>query len=45
MGLKVIQKQENSPLKMESLIFGQAGLLNENLDLPYYTSLKLEYEF
>ncbi len=42
---KVIQKHENSPLKMESLIFGQAGLLNEDMDLPYYTSLKLEYEF
>ncbi|TVZ25473.1 uncharacterized protein DUF2851 [Gillisia sp. Hel_I_86] len=42
---KVIQKLGNSSFKMEALFFGQAGLLNEKLDQPYFTSLKSEYEF
>lgn len=40
-----IQKLVNSASKMEALILGQAGLLEDDLQEPYYHSLKLEYEF
>ncbi|CAM4316601.1 DUF2851 family protein [Gillisia hiemivivida] len=42
---KVIQKLGDSSFKMEALIFGQAGLLNENIDQSYFASLKSEYQF
>jgi len=42
---KVIQKVRNNSFKMEALIYGQAGLLNENIDQAYFASLKDEYQF
>tara|TARA_R100000935_G_C2838921_1_gene169853 strand:- start:1009 stop:2292 length:1284 start_codon:yes stop_codon:yes gene_type:complete len=42
---KVIQKLGSSPFKMEALFFGQAGLLNKDVDNVYFNSLKSEYQF
>lgn len=42
---KVIQKLGNSPFRMEALFFGQAGMLNEDIDQVYFKSLKSEYQF
>ncbi|MCH5247904.1 MAG: DUF2851 family protein [Muribaculaceae bacterium] len=44
--LRFIRKHSDSLLSIESLLFGQAGLLKEeNFENPYYTTLKREYEF
>jgi len=42
---KVIQKLGRSPLTMEALFLGQAGLLNENVEKSYFASLKLQHQF
>ncbi|MCT4599529.1 MAG: DUF2851 family protein [Marinifilaceae bacterium] len=43
--LKYVYKQKHSLLQIESLLFGQAGFLNENLNDEYYKSLKTEYQY
>ena len=42
---KYIRKQRCNSLQIEALLFGQAGLLDKNLDDPYYQSLQNEYRF
>ncbi|MDR0796084.1 MAG: DUF2851 family protein [Tannerella sp.] len=42
---KYIRKQRCNSLQIEALLFGQAGLLNETIDHPYYEALKQEYLF
>ncbi|MDR1747034.1 MAG: DUF2851 family protein [Tannerella sp.] len=40
-----IRKQRCNALQIEALLFGQAGLLNEEIADPYYNSLQQEYLF
>jgi hypothetical protein len=42
---KYILKQRGNRVQIEALLFGQAGLLNEQLDEPYYQLLQQEYRF
>ena len=42
---KYIRKQRGNSLQIEALLFGQAGLLDEMLDDPYYQALQNEYRF
>ncbi len=41
----IVQKLVKSASKLEALIFGQAGLLEEDEEEPYFNALKLEYAF
>ena len=41
----ILAKHKNNPLQIESLIFGQAGFLNDNLVDEYPKKLKKEYNF
>ena len=40
-----IRKQRCNSLQIEALLFGQAGLLADTLDDPYYRLLQQEYQF
>jgi hypothetical protein len=40
-----IRKQRGNSLQIEALLFGQAGLLTDTLDDPYYQLLQQEYRF
>jgi len=40
---KILKKHTDSHLQVAALIFGQAGMLEEDLDDPYYLSLQDEY--
>jgi hypothetical protein len=40
---KILKKHTDSHLQVSALIFGQAGLLDEELEDPYYQSLQNEY--
>jgi Protein of unknown function (DUF2851) len=40
---KILLKHGDSLLQIESLLFGQAGFLDDDFDEPYYTLLKREY--
>ena len=42
---QVLKKYQGSPLQMESLIFGQAGFLNDDFEESYPQSLRKEYIF
>jgi len=42
---KYILKQRGNSMQIEALLFGQAGLLNEQLDDTYYQLLQQEYRF
>lgn len=42
---KYIQKQKGNNVQIEALLFGQAGLLDEENEDPYYLLLKREYTF
>jgi hypothetical protein len=42
---KYILKHRNNPLQVEAMFFGQAGLLDEKIDDPYFLLLRREYEF
>lgn len=42
---KYIQKQKGSPVQIEALLFGLAGLLDEKNEDPYYQLLQREYTF
>ncbi|NND53016.1 MAG: DUF2851 family protein [Flavobacteriaceae bacterium] len=41
----IVRKMRADRFKLEALFFGQAGLLEEALDLAYYNDLKNEYQF
>lgn len=44
--IKILGKHKNNLFQIEALLFGQAGLLNENIEHDeYYKSLKKEYNF
>ena len=43
--LRCIQKQRGSHSQIEAMLFGQAGMLDETLDSPYYRLLQREYRF
>lgn len=43
--LRCIQKQRGSHSQIEAMLFGQAGMLDETLDCPYYRLLQREYRF
>lgn len=43
--LKIIAKQKSSPLQIEALIFGQAGLLEKDFEDEYPQLLQREYRF
>ncbi|RHU26191.1 DUF2851 family protein [Parabacteroides sp. TM07-1AC] len=43
--LRCIQKQRGSYSQVEAMLFGQAGMLDEALDCPYYRLLQREYRF
>ena len=42
---KRIDLSSNDPLKLEALVFGQSGLLNESFEEEYPNLLKKEYEY
>lgn len=42
---RCIQKQRNSSSQVEALLFGQAGMLQEELSDHYYRLLQREYQF
>ena len=41
----VIRKTQSSPLSLEALFFGQMGLLENDIQDPYFLELKKEYGF
>lgn len=43
--MRCIQKQRGSYSQVEAMLFGQAGMLDEALDCPYYRLLQREYRF
>ncbi len=43
--LKYIQKHQDNMLQVESLFFGQAGLLEDKIDDKYFLNLQEEYRF
>ena len=43
--LKYIRKQRSSSSQIEAMLFGQAGMLSEELSCPYYRLLQREYAF
>lgn len=42
---KVIRKIHQNQYALEAMLFGQAGLLDSDIENGYYSSLKSEYEF
>ncbi len=43
--LQLVYKHRNSLFQLESLLFGQSGLLDDHLEDPYAQKLQNEYEF
>lgn len=43
--LKILLKNRHSEIAIEAILFGQAGMLNEEKGDTYYSSLKKEYEY
>ena len=43
--LKYLMKHKDSIMSMEALVFGQAGLLERDLEDDYYRKLQSEYDF
>ena len=41
----IIRKQQSNLTSLEALLFGQAGLLEEDVEEPYFIELKKEYTF
>ena len=41
----ILRKTQNNALKLNALLFGQAGFLNDDVEEAYYLSLKAEYDF
>lgn len=44
-GFSVLQKCGTDQTKLEALFFGQAGLLDGNINTPYFKTLKAEYQY
>lgn len=42
---RILQKLQHDPILLEALLFGQAGLLNENLSDEYNQKLVKEYDY
>lgn len=42
---KIIRKEQSKLYSLEALLFGQAGLLQEEIEEPYYNKLKTEYRY
>lgn len=42
---RIIQREKSDLTGTESIFFGQAGMLEEEMKVPYYTELKKEYSF
>lgn len=42
---KIIRKEQGKLYRLEALLFGQAGLLQEEIEEPYYNKLKSEYRY
>jgi len=43
--LKYLSKHKNSLFQIEAMLFGQAGMLENNYEVDYYQKLKNEYKF
>jgi len=43
--LKILAKHKDSLLQLESILFGQAGFLDDSIPDPYYIALQSEYRF
>ncbi|MDR2963252.1 MAG: DUF2851 family protein [Bacteroidales bacterium] len=43
--LRILAKHGNSLMQLEALLFGQAGLLSEEIENSYYKTLQNEYAF
>ena len=41
----IFRKIQNNPLQMEALLFGQSGLLDADVEDPYFRDLKSAYDF
>ncbi len=41
----ILAKHKNNKLQIEALLFGQAGMLNDEIDDHYFNELKEEYQF
>lgn len=41
----IVQKSAQHPMHLEALFFGQAGMLEDEIESPYYFQLKKEYQF
>ena len=41
----IVRKESQSLTRLESLLFGQLGMLNANVDSSYFRTLKKEYEY
>ena len=41
----VFRKIQNNPLYMEALLFGQSGLLDDDVEGPYFRDLVITYQF
>ncbi|MCB0447729.1 MAG: DUF2851 family protein [Gelidibacter sp.] len=45
MDFSIVRKVQSNPIQLEALLFGQAGLLEEDVQEVYYLHLKKEYQF
>ncbi len=43
--LKYLSKHKNNLFQIEAMLFGQAGMLENNFEIDYYQKLKNEYKF
>ena len=43
--LTIIERESNELIKIESLLFGVAGLLNNEQDIPYLSKLKTSFKY
>jgi len=41
----IIRKEKQSLVSLEALLFGQAGLLNDDIQDAYYKTLQMEYNY
>ena len=45
MDFSIIRKEKQSLERLEALLFGQAGLLNDDIQEAYYQALKMEFNY
>jgi len=43
--ISIIRKEKQSLISIEALLFGQAGLLNDDIQDAYYKTLQMEYNY